>query len=90
MLQQLEEHSLSQIIQSQDEYSILIYEHIVNDIIKGFENENTQKALRMYCEGHLVENIVKELQIGRTNFYYDLKRFKMKLREELGNDKTNI
>ena len=90
MLQELEDHCLSQIIESQDEYSILIYEHIVNDIIKGFENENTQKALQMYCEGHLVENIVKELRIGRTNFYYDLKRFKMKLREELGNDKTNI
>ena len=37
----------------------------------------------MYLEGHKIENIVKTLKIGRTNFYYDLKQFKAYLREEL-------
>lgn len=86
MLQELEEHSLEQILGTYDENEMLIYEYIVNDTIMRFKNKKTQQALKMYCEGHLVDNIVKELKIGRTSFYYDLKQFKRDLREELEND----
>ena len=81
---------LANIVHAPDDVTILEYEYIVNDIISRFKKKSTQKALRMYIDGHKIEQIVNDLGIGRTNFFYDIKQFKSELREELENDKICI
>ena len=74
---------LANLIVSSDDESIIIYENIVNDIINEYEKERTREGLRMYAKGHKIEEIVNVLNLGRTNFYYDVKTFKSKLMEEI-------
>ena len=82
-LQELDEFGFDKMLKASDDLSILIYEDIVNETLNRFEKDETKKALLMYLEGHKIESIVKTLNIGRTNFYYNLKQFKAYLREEL-------
>lgn len=89
VLQESEKHPFEDIIEDKDNLNVIIYEDIVNDVIKRFK-EPTQMAIKMYLDGHKIENVVKELKIGRTNFYTDLKQFKNVLGEELDYAKINL
>lgn len=82
-LQELDVFGFDKMLKASDDLSILLYEDIVNETLSKFEKDETKKALLMYLEGHKIESIVKTLNIGRTNFYYNLKQFKAYLREEL-------
>ena len=55
----------------------------LNNAINEYEKEGTREGLRMYAKGHKIEEIVNVLNLGRTNFYYDVKTFKSKLMEEI-------
>ena len=83
VLQELDVFGFDKMLKASDDLSILLYEDIVNETLSKFEKDETKKALLMYLEGHKIESIVKTLNIGRTNFYYNLKQFKAYLREEL-------
>ena len=82
-LQELDVFGFDKMLKASDDLTILLYEDIVNETLSKFEKDETKKALLMYLEGHKIESIVKTLNIGRTNFYYNLKQFKAYLREEL-------
>ena len=83
MWEELDVFGFDKMLRASDDLSILLYEDIVNETLSKFEKDETKKALLMYLEGHKIESIVKTLNIGRTNFYYNLKQFKAYLREEL-------
>lgn len=74
------------IVSNEDVLSNAEYKTIVDRAIDNFESEKTRQALKMYYDGYLIEHIVRELGLGRSSFYEDLKVFKQEIREGLLND----
>lgn len=84
MLQELEEHGFEHIL-ADDLHISVEHKYIIEEVIESFPKEKTRQALHMLVNGYNVEFIVKHLDIGRTNFYADLKQFREDIKEEFRN-----